>query len=308
MVFVVIGTVVLLLNDAKETVVDYTCCSPTELDSTLGCRDNSTPFRSFTCKVQIQLREIYKGDVKFQYGLEHFFQNNRLYIKSRNDVQLTGSLESTADCDKYAVSDDSGVELPIAPCGLVANSMFNDTFQLFFLNKSNNLVRVPFSTDNVIWSVERERKYKNPKYDKTKNETLCDAFKNTAKPKDWQRPICELGNDEDGYGFENIDFIAWMKPAALPTFRKNYRTLKRVELFASGLEKGTYLLKVNYNYPILRVSGERGKKYFIIAKDGILGPKNNFLPIALLSFGSLSVLTAVMLFSMHFLQRVKRYT
>lgn len=70
-------------------------------------------------------QKSFKGDVKFQYGIEYFNQNNRQYIKSRNDIQLTGDLQSTGDCGKYATSNESGVELPIAPCGLMANSMFN---------------------------------------------------------------------------------------------------------------------------------------------------------------------------------------
>ncbi|VDD88624.1 unnamed protein product [Enterobius vermicularis] len=207
-------------------------------------------------------QKSFKGDVKFQYGIEYFNQNNRQYIKSRNDIQLTGDLQSTGDCGKYATSNESGVELPIAPCGLMANSMFNavkdqsatsenisyllDTFQLFYETKG---VTVPFSSDNVIWSVERKRKFINPKYDKTKNETLCSAFEGTAKPLDWERPACELGNDEDGYAFENVDFIVWMKPAALPNFRKTYRTLKRSKtgVFTNGLPQGNYTLTVHYS-------------------------------------------------------------
>uniref|UniRef100_A0A0N5AQQ0 Cell cycle control protein 50A n=1 Tax=Syphacia muris TaxID=451379 RepID=A0A0N5AQQ0_9BILA len=291
--FVLIGTLVLALDNAKEVVVDYTCCHQHPDDNNIDCWDNSTQFHSFTCTVPVKLEEEYEGDVMFQYGMKHFFQNNRLYIKSRNDVQLVGDLHSTYDCDKYATTMVDGKELPIAPCGLVANSMFNDTFKLYYYTQGDLLIPVPFSTERVIWSVERKRKYKNPKYDPKKNETLCDAFRGTAKPLDWQRPICELGNDEDGYGFENVDFIAWMKPAALPTFRKNYRSLKKIGQFVKGLPQGNYLLVLNYNYPILQVAGNQSRKYFIISKDGILGAKNNFLPIAFITFGSVSLLTVV---------------
>lgn len=80
------------------------------------------------------------------------------------------------------------------------------------------------------------------------------------KPPNWIHPICELGKndpiaDQDpdvGFGLENIDFIVWMKPAALPKFRKTYRTLNRtVPLFTNGLPKGNYILKIQYSMCIL---------------------------------------------------------
>lgn len=62
------------------------------------------------------------------YGLSNFYQNHRRYVKSRDDNQLLGNLKSdpSTDCAPFAFANDSnGVLKPIAPCGAIANSMFN---------------------------------------------------------------------------------------------------------------------------------------------------------------------------------------
>lgn len=60
-----------------------------------------------------------------------YYQNHRRYVKSRDDVQLLAGAEdlvkSHADCDPYDKTPDGD---PIAPCGAIANSLFNDTFFL----------------------------------------------------------------------------------------------------------------------------------------------------------------------------------
>lgn len=54
-----------------------------------------------------------------------------------------------------------------------------DTFKLYYLSGNvmgNEMIKVPYSAKNVIPEDERKRKFKNPKYDPQKNQTLCDAF------------------------------------------------------------------------------------------------------------------------------------
>lgn len=63
------------------------------------------------------------------YGLSNYYQNHRRYVKSRDDDQLLGHLSPTpsSDCIPFAYDDDgkTGVQKPIAPCGAIANSLFN---------------------------------------------------------------------------------------------------------------------------------------------------------------------------------------
>lgn len=66
------------------------------------------------------------------YSLTNFYQNHRRYVKSRDDNQLLGtSLSFSAlspDCEPYrGVANGSfpGGGTSFAPCGAIANSLFN---------------------------------------------------------------------------------------------------------------------------------------------------------------------------------------
>ena len=50
-------------------------------------------------------------------------QNHRRYVRSRDDLQLHGELNGkvSSDCDPFAKVNGT----PIAPCGAIANSLFN---------------------------------------------------------------------------------------------------------------------------------------------------------------------------------------
>jgi len=66
------------------------------------------------------------------YSLTNFYQNHRRYVKSRDDYQLLGASRSysslSTDCEPYrgiANGSLSGGGIPYAPCGAIANSLFN---------------------------------------------------------------------------------------------------------------------------------------------------------------------------------------
>ncbi|KAK0400137.1 hypothetical protein QR680_003372 [Steinernema hermaphroditum] len=282
--FICLGVLLHLgAKKASEVSIDYTDCKTTNGTKALSLLD-ITKKQGPICEYHIILNQGFEGDVVFFYGLSNFYQNLRQYIASRNDQQLFGDLESVENCAPYEKDETSG--LKIAPCGSVANSMFNDTFSMTYSMENGTTVNVPFAAGNVIHSYERERKYKNPPYDPALNETLCDAFNKTTQPPWWQTPICEVGNDETGRGFENVDFIVWMNTAPLPDFRKIYRTLNRTQpddsTFHIGLPAGNYTLRIRYNYGVAQFNI---KKYFVIATTSWSGPKNFFLGIAYMTVG-----------------------
>ena len=91
-----------------------------------------------------------KAPVFVYYQLENFYQNHRRYVKSRSNSQLLGEDLPEADlkdCDPIITNEqlqftesiqktDDGWELldpkePAFPCGLVAKSFFNDTFEIY---------------------------------------------------------------------------------------------------------------------------------------------------------------------------------
>uniref|UniRef100_A0A0N5BXY6 Cell cycle control protein 50A n=1 Tax=Strongyloides papillosus TaxID=174720 RepID=A0A0N5BXY6_STREA len=267
-VFMVFGVV--LYNDAAnihEYTADYT-----------NCGDNSI------CSMTLNLTSDFKGDVYFYYGLDNFYQNYRMYIKSRSDKQLLGDVTNTHKCASYSY-DENGK--PIAPCGAIANSMFNDTFELSYLG--NN---VPLTYKGVVWESLLKNKYKNPPLI---GGDLCLSFSNTSKPPNWSKEPCKLDEkNPENNGFQNVDFVVWMQTAALNNFRNLYRKLDRGsdKVFMNGLPKGLYTLKIENNFPVKDFDG---KKYFIISTTSAFGGKNYFMGGAFIAVSSLSLTIALSL-------------
>ncbi|CAJ0587600.1 unnamed protein product, partial [Mesorhabditis spiculigera] len=292
-IFLGIGILLFVTNlNAKEIVIDYTNCrnpNGTDVNVFVKSNDSSTvewmeprEYEKTECQFRINITEDFNGKVKFFYGLEGFYQNTRMYVKSRSDMQLSGSaksLQDTGDCDPNDYDNSTGTPIVIAPCGKIADSMFNDTFRLVYSTR----IPVPMTTRDMVHP-EMRRKYKNPPMP-IGSTNLCDAFKNTTKPLSWPTEVCKMFNEstEAGRGFENLDFQVWMEPSALPHFRKIYRLLDReADIFSDGLPKGEYTLTIQYNYPVEQLNIN---KTFIIAIETWTGPKNLFLPIAYITVG-----------------------
>ena len=87
-----------------------------------------TPLPPLNCEFSFSLQ----GQVYLYYGLSNYYQNHRRYVKSRDDNQLGGkSIDETSDlngdCSPYKGADVNGSSdsVPYAPCGAIANSLFN---------------------------------------------------------------------------------------------------------------------------------------------------------------------------------------
>jgi hypothetical protein len=104
-------------------------------------------------------------------------------------------------------------------------------------------------------------RFKNP----PPQYNLKEAFKNTTRPPYWTFEVYEMPSSGDGYGnvnnnnkkisvasdnlfplkgYENEDFIVWMRTAAVSNFKKLYRRVQ------GPLEAGSYVLEVNYSNTI----------------------------------------------------------
>uniref|UniRef100_A0A0K0G553 Lem3/Cdc50 n=1 Tax=Strongyloides venezuelensis TaxID=75913 RepID=A0A0K0G553_STRVS len=285
------------LDIMHEISIDYTDCYK---DNNSKIIDNNDRYRwsyhgtsldennNTICTFRIELFEVINGNITFQYSLHKFYQNWKSYFDDRSDYQLEGHPKSINECKKFKIDRES--QKPIAPCGSVANTMFNDTFIFSKFNNENYLYQIPWNTDRILWPTDRKKKFKNPKT--SDGQTLCYAFANTTKPPNWKTEICKIGSNITGYGFENADFIIWMKSAALPKFRKNYRSLiQKDKLFKKGLPIGLYQLDIKYSY---NVDSYDARKRFIITTNNILPSRNYFLfkaymVIAGILFGSVII-------------------
>ncbi|RXM93385.1 Cell cycle control protein 50B [Acipenser ruthenus] len=229
-----------------------------------------------------------EGPVFMYYGLTNYYQNYRKYGISRDDDQLFGNIDSLKSPANFCSPYQMGAkQMPIAPCGAIANSLFNDTFRLFY--KVNEVYTEVLLDDNGIsWWTDYNVKFRNPP---EINGSLKNAFEGTVKPLNWPKPVYELSTNPNNNGFINQDFLVWMRIAALPNFRKLYRRISEGN-WSRSLPAGNYSLEITYNYPVLSF---QGKKKVVFSTVTWMGGKNSFLGIAYLVFGSLSIVMALIM-------------
>lgn len=291
-IFIPIGIGIFVTsNNIREYEIDYTGIDPSSpCNKCLNVSWNSTPC---VCVINFTLNYAFESNVFMYYGLSNFYQNHRRYVKSRDDSQLNGDKNSltnpSKECDPYRVNQNK----PIAPCGAIANSMFNDTLTLYRIVNGTEK-DITLTKNGIAWWTDKNVKFRNPSGNGS--DTLKDIFKDTTKPINWQKPVYELDpTNPDNNGFVNEDFIVWMRTAALPTFRKLYRLIEKNEK-PFALEPGNYSLKVEYNYPVLSFDG---RKRMILSTISWMGGKNPFLGIAYITVGSICFFLGVVLLIIH---------
>jgi hypothetical protein len=241
-IFIVLGGVLLhFSNIVQELVIDYTQCKSNSGQNTCADQIDNRQNNSFSnpncvCTVYFKLDSTFQKPVYLYYGLNNFYQNHRRYVNSRDDNQLLGNVLTPSglntNCNPYGSVNGT----VYAPCGAIANSLFNDTFTLQYQNVDNStVVTVPLqSNNNIAWPSDVDVKFGN-----------FDGWNNTVPPKNWLflqgQSVGSIG------GYKNQDFIVWMRTAALPNFRKLWRRVDHTASnFTNGLPNGWYSLQVTY--------------------------------------------------------------
>ena len=293
--FIPIGVFLYHLSQAvQEQTLEYTLCKSIQEPNTT-CAD-LVRNKTCKCKLYFTLEEDYRKDVFLYYGLTNFYQNHRRYIRSGDDYQLSSYPQRLhMDCAPFRIykSEESTTVLPIATCGGVANSQFNDTITLQY---EANQTQTPVGLLNkkIAWPTDQNVQFFNP-YGNTSTSGL---FNDTSRSSFFNESIHQLDTEDLSPNlYQDEDFMVWMRTAALPTFRKLFRRIDHSEnYFKNSLPKGNYSLIIGYNFPVKDFDGT---KAIIISNTTFLGGKNLFLAIAYMVVGALSLLTGVFLLIVH---------
>lgn len=243
--------------------------------------DNYPDDRSI-CQIQFQIPDDIGPAVFFFYRLKNFYPNHRRFATSFSEDQLTGKQATVSDikdtvgqnCEPLSVDSKTGKI--IYPCGLIANSLFNDTYSDSLSAVNGTSGDYALSKSGIAWKYNSQR-YKKTTYDAS----------DIVPPPNWVKMF------PNGYTNDNIpdiskweNFQNWMSPAALTPFSKMFARNDD-----STLKKGLYQINVGLHFPVLPYNGH---KYIYLSTRSVIGGRNSFLGICWIVGGGLCIALAVL--------------
>ncbi|KAI9048379.1 hypothetical protein LZ554_007215 [Drepanopeziza brunnea f. sp. 'monogermtubi'] len=246
------------------------------------------------CTINFTIPNDMKPPVLFYYKLTNFYQNHRRYAKSFHLGQLGGEAISAnsidgGDCTPLTVETINGVKKPYYPCGLAANSVFNDTFHSPVLlnvpgSNTDNETYVMQSQTGISWASDREL-YGPTSYNWT----------DVLVPPNWVQRFPGGYTDDNHPDLENDEqFQVWMRLAGLPTFSK---LAQRND--TATMKTGTYTLDVDHHFNVTQYGGT---KSIVISTRTVMGGKNPFLGIAYVAVGGICILLGTLFTITHLIR------
>lgn len=254
------------------------------------------PNENKKCSVTFMVDRDMEPPTLVYYQIENFYQNHRKYYHSRDDSQLLGSTFqdpnsiAAKDCEPLnKLKNKENKDIKLNPCGLIANTLFNDVFTLTGGNNTDGETLVMLE-EGIAWESDVQFKFKQPNGFKSEK---CDSCDECLCESDWCGTSNTPYKDSDGTcwkyyypdddntqylyetypmvvspieGVMNEHFIVWMRNAALPKFRKLYGFIDK------KISKGTELtFEINSNWMVNRF---KGSKTLVLSTTSMFGGRN----------------------------------
>ncbi|KAG4955414.1 hypothetical protein JHK85_041794 [Glycine max] len=124
---------------------DETCLPPSHAQNAVAYIQSDTTNK--TCITKWTVEHKMEAPIYIYYQLDNYYQNHRRYVKSRNDKQLWNKA-AEGETNNCFPEDKTKDNQPIVPCGLIAWSMFNDTYKFSTSNKDLTLSQ---QEDLIVW-------------------------------------------------------------------------------------------------------------------------------------------------------------
>ncbi|KAK1632642.1 hypothetical protein QYE76_006957 [Lolium multiflorum] len=286
LVFIPIGLACIAASNKVVEVVyryDTKCVPGNMLHNKVAYIQNASIDK--TCTIVLKVPRDMKRPIFIYYQLEKFYQNHRRYTTSRSDMQLRDPKQASAITEFCKPEAYAANGSPIVPCGLVAWSLFNDTYSFAHRRgRGGHTEALTVIKSGISWRSDRGHVFGNHVFPKNfQNSSLVGGGQ-----LDPTKPVSSSANfraffllpssssvstmmDGDCGGVqlsEQEDLMVWMRTAALPRFR----LYGRVEADLGAGELLAVEVRNNYNSYSFA-----GKKAVVLSTSGLLGGRNAFL-------------------------------
>lgn len=273
-------------------------------DSSLNCSIGDAFNAGRECSLVFNVTHDMQPPILVHYQLTNFHQNHRSYYQARDDYQLLGQgrdqLGEKRCKPLYKLGD-----LELNPCGVAANTFFNDVFKLV-QGKDASGEDLVMREDGIAWQSDIDYAFAQPagfrykdcsedglacdktccEYVDTDGDYAGEAWSCDEPHIDEETDICYRyhypNDDTTQYLYETYKgiispikgvtdehFIVWMRTATQPTFRKLYGWIDK------PIRKGEVLvMNVTANYVVSRF---RGSKELILSTNNVFGGRNPFM-------------------------------
>ncbi|KAF8350907.1 cell cycle control protein [Amanita rubescens] len=248
------------------------------------------PSMELQCVIEFDIPTNITPTVLLYYKLTNFYQNHRRYVQSYDANQLKGQDRSASTLDGSNCKPLGSIDKkPIYPCGLIANSIFNDTFSDPVLqnpsgNANSSVQTYTFSSTGIAWPGEAKKYVSSPIAPTGGYQNLSDI----VPPPNWAKRFPNNYTEDNPPPDLRADerFQNWMRTAGLPTFTKLWGRND-----ADTMQQGTYRIIIGLNYPVQLYGGT---KSIVISTVSWIGGKNPFLGWAYIAAAALFVLLAIL--------------